>query len=121
MIYCYVDESIHDSCGFVATAFVFAEENFEKTVEEVLLEAGLSPPSEEFKSSARMDSDSKMKLARDGLLDLAGKARVAEFLVHLTEQRLVKILFRPFSLWLFAMVSIRQRCRCIVMKKFFLR
>jgi hypothetical protein len=79
MIYCYVDESIHDSCGFVATAFVFAEENFEKTVEEVLLEAGLSPPSEEFKSSARMDSDSRMKLARDGLLDLAGKARVAVF------------------------------------------
>jgi hypothetical protein len=79
MIYCYVDESIHDSCGFVATAFVFAEENFEKTVEEVLLEAGLSPPSEEFKSSARMDSDSRMKLARAGLLDLAGKARVAVF------------------------------------------
>lgn len=79
MIYSYVDESIHDSCGFVATAFVFAEENFEKSVEEVLLEAGLSPPSEEFKSSARMDSDSRMKLARDGLLDLAGKARVAVF------------------------------------------
>jgi hypothetical protein len=80
MIHCYVDESIHDSCGFVATAFVFAEEGFEKAVEGVLREAGLSPPSEEFKSSARMDSDSRMQIARSGLLGLAGsKTKVAVF------------------------------------------
>lgn len=80
MIHCYVDESIHDSCGFVATAFVFTADSFEKNVEEVLRGAGLSPPSEEFKSSARMDSDSRMQLARSGLLALAGsKARVAVF------------------------------------------
>lgn len=80
MIYCYVDESIHDSCGFVATSFVFAEENFEKTVEEVLREAGFSPPSQEFKSSARMDLNPNMQLARNGLLALAGsKAKIAVF------------------------------------------
>ena len=80
MIHCYVDESIHDSCGFVATSFVFAEESFEKTVEKVLRHAGLSPPSQEFKSSARMDSNSNMQLARNGLLALAGsKAKVAVF------------------------------------------
>lgn len=80
MIHCYVDESIHDSCGFVATAFVFGGEGFEKTVEEVLKDAGLSPPSEEFKSSARMDSDPRMQLARNGLLALAGsRAKVAVF------------------------------------------
>lgn len=80
MIHCYVDESIHDSCGFVATSFVFAGESFEKTVQEVLRDAGLSPPSQEFKSSARMDSNSNMQLARNGLLALAGsKAKVAVF------------------------------------------
>lgn len=80
MIQCYVDESIHDSWGFVATAFVFAESGFEKTVDEVLRDAGISLPSEEFKSSARMDSDPKMQAARDGLLALAGsKAKVAVF------------------------------------------
>jgi hypothetical protein len=79
MIHCYVDESIHDSCGFVATAFVFAGEDFERTVEKVLRDAGLSPP-EEFKSSARMDSNSIMQLARSGLLSLAGsKAKIAVF------------------------------------------
>jgi hypothetical protein len=80
MIHCYVDESIHHSCGFVATSFVFAGESFEKTVQEVLRDAGLSPPSQEFKSSARMDSNSNMQLARNGLLALAGsKAKVAVF------------------------------------------
>jgi hypothetical protein len=80
MIHCYIDESIHDSCGFVATSFVFAGESFEKTVEEVLRDAGLSPPSQEFKSSARMDLDSNMQLARNGLLALSGsKAKVAVF------------------------------------------
>ena len=80
MINCYVDESIHDSCGFVATAFVFGRDGFEKTVEEVLKKPGLSPPSEEFKSSARMDSDPRMQLARNGLLALAGsKVKVAVF------------------------------------------
>ncbi len=80
MIQCYIDESIHDSCGFVATAFVFAEDGFEKIVEEALRDAGLSPPSEEFKSSARMDSDSRMQAARNRMLALAGsKAKVAVF------------------------------------------
>lgn len=80
MIHCYVDESIHDSCGFVATSFVFAAESFEKTVEEVLQNAGLSPPSQEFKSSARMDTNSNMQLVRNGLLALASsKAKVAVF------------------------------------------
>ena len=80
MIHCYVDESIHDSCGFVATSFVFAGQGFERTVEEVLRDSGLSPPSQEFKSSARMDSNSNMQLARNGLLTLAGsEAKVAIF------------------------------------------
>jgi hypothetical protein len=80
MMHCYVDESVHDSCGFVAMAFIFAGESFEKTVEKALREAGLSPSSDEFKSSARMDSDPRMQLARNGLLALAGsKAKVAVF------------------------------------------
>lgn len=84
MIQCYIDESIHDSCGFVATAFVFAEDGFEKIVEEALRDAGLSPPSEEFKSSARMDSDSRMQAARNRMLALAGsKAKVGRILWYL--------------------------------------
>lgn len=84
MIQCYIDESIHDSCGFVATAFVFAEDGFEKIVEEALRDAGLSPPSEEFKSSAPMDSDSRMQAARNRMLALAGsKAKVGRILWYL--------------------------------------
>lgn len=80
MIHCYVDESIHDSCGFVATSFVFAEESFEMAVEKVLRDAGLLPPLHEFKSSTRMDSNYSMQLARSGLLALASsKAKVAVF------------------------------------------
>jgi hypothetical protein len=77
---CYVDESIHAESGFVATAFVFSGDSFEQTVLTILKDAGLSPPREEYKSSARMDSNSNMRSARDRLLALAAaKAKIAVF------------------------------------------
>lgn len=67
---CYVDESIHSSLGVVVTAMVFADSDFEGKVLEVLLAAGLKPPAEEYKSSARMDMDPRMSEARASLLRL---------------------------------------------------
>lgn len=80
MTQCYVDESIHSASGFVATAFIFATGPFDQTVEKALRDADLRPPTEEFKSSARMDSNPKMRTARERLLAIAGsKAQVAIF------------------------------------------
>lgn len=77
---CYVDESIQSSCGFVATAFVFAEGHFTQLVAEALSKAGLTPQKDEFRSSARMDTNPKMRVARNSLLSLANsKAKVAVF------------------------------------------
>lgn len=77
---CYIDESIHSSCGFVATAFVLAAGPFGQTVAEALRKAGLTPGKDEFKSGTRMDSNPKMKSARGSLLALASsKVRVAVF------------------------------------------
>jgi hypothetical protein len=76
--HCYVDESVHARSGFVASAFVFAEGDFERHVEHVLLGAGISPREEELKSSVRMDTNPAMRAARDAILSLAGsKTRVA--------------------------------------------
>jgi hypothetical protein len=76
--HCYVDESVHAALGFVASAFVFTEGDFESQVEHALLEAGLNPHEEEIKSSARMDTIPAMRAARDAILDLAGsKTRIA--------------------------------------------
>lgn len=76
--HCYVDESVHGTSGFVASAFVFTELDFERHVEQALLEAGFSPHEEELKSSARMDTNPTMRAARDALLCLAGsKTRIA--------------------------------------------
>lgn len=92
MIHCYVDESIHNECGFVSTAFIFGNEGFEKNVEEVLRKAGLDPFSEEFKSCARMDSDPRMQAARLGLLSLAGsKSKIAAFFGPFTRATLGKL------------------------------
>jgi hypothetical protein len=77
---CFVDESVQSSCGFVVTAFVFASGRFDRAVENALRQAGLTPYKDEFKSSARMDTNPRMRAARERLLGLAGsKARVAVF------------------------------------------
>ena len=72
LTHCYVDESIYDSVGIVVTAFVFANLEFSNAVVEALKDAGLNPPEDEFKSSARMEADERMRDARDRLIFLAG-------------------------------------------------
>ena len=77
---CYIDESVHNGAGFVVTAFVFASGGFERAVASTLRGVGLRPGEDEFKSSARMDTNPKMREAREALLSLAGsKTRVAVF------------------------------------------
>ena len=78
---CYIDESIHTKAGFVVTAFIFASGRFDRDVAKVLSSSGLTPRQDEFKSSFRMDSNPKMRAAREGLLSLAGSgARVAVYI-----------------------------------------
>jgi len=86
---CFVDESIYDELGIVVTAFVFAGPNFEEQVRKELKEAGIDTPYEEFKSSARMDTDHRMPIARDKLLKLAGtSAKIAVFFGPFNRSRL---------------------------------
>ena len=63
---CFVDESVQAACGFVVTAFVFASGRFDRQVARVLQQAGLAPHKDEYKSSARMDSNPRIRTARDG-------------------------------------------------------
>jgi hypothetical protein len=74
LTHCYVDESVHGESGFVATAFVFGDSSLEGAVARTLSGAGLSPEKQELKSSARMDSDPRMRAARDAILGLAGSS-----------------------------------------------
>lgn len=78
--HCYIDESIHDSVGVVVTAFIFTDGTFSDAVTEALQKAGLNPPQDEFKSSARMDANEKMRKGRENLLALASsKSKIAVF------------------------------------------
>ncbi len=78
--HCFVDESIHDSVGIIVTAFIFTDESFGNAVTESLQNAGLNPPKDEFKSSLRMDTNEKMRKARENLLELAAsKSKIAVF------------------------------------------
>lgn len=75
---CFLDESIYDSRGFVVTAMVFANSDFESKVLAALLAAGLQPPAEEYKSGVRMNADPRMGQARASLLRLVNEcAKVA--------------------------------------------
>ncbi len=76
--HCYVDESIHDSHGFVVSALVFADSRFDDKVAEALRASGLRLPDEEYKSSVRMDTDPRMQEARGSLIHVLNtSARVA--------------------------------------------
>ena len=86
---CFVDESIYDDLGIVVTAFVFADEKFEAQVVAALRDSGIDSPREEFKSSARMDSDRRMPIARDSLMALAdGTSRIAVYFGPFSRPRL---------------------------------
>jgi hypothetical protein len=86
---CFVDESIYDDLGIVVTAFVFTGNKFETRVANALADAGINSPHEEFKSSARMDTDPRMPRARDSLLDIAGSAaKIAVFVGPFSRPRL---------------------------------
>src|ERR1017187_1285230 len=88
-ICCFVDESIQESLGFVVTAFVFASNSFEDSVEQILRKIGISSPEEEFKSSARMDVNPQMRSARDALMSLAAaSAQLAVFFGPFDRQHL---------------------------------
>jgi hypothetical protein len=76
--HCFVDESIHEAAGFAVTSMVFADQHFQDRVSEALCEAGISVREEEYKSSARMDKDARMRSARRAIMQLvSAAARVA--------------------------------------------
>jgi len=78
--HCFIDESIYDSVGIVVTAFIFTDDIFSEDVTEALRKAGFNPPQDEFKSSARMDTNEKMRKGRENILALAGnKSKIAVF------------------------------------------
>jgi hypothetical protein len=71
--HCYIDESIHETLGFVALAYVFAAEDLNDSVAAALAASGIDPEREEFKSGARMVDNLRMRTARDALLDVINK------------------------------------------------
>ncbi len=86
---CFVDESIYDDLSMAATAFVFTGSDFEAQVTKALTAAGIDSPREEFKSSARMDLDPRMPIARDHLLSLAARrSKIAVFFGPFSRPRL---------------------------------
>ncbi len=89
MNHCFVDESIYDTLGIVVTAFVFSDSCFESLVTAALSESGIDTPREEYKSYARMDTDQRMPIARERILNLAGsKSKIAVFFGPFSRPRL---------------------------------
>lgn len=68
---CYIDESVHMGHNFVVSAFVFTSGHTDLRVSRVLMDAGLKPGVDEFKSGARMTGSPTMQRAREGMLSLA--------------------------------------------------
>jgi hypothetical protein len=68
---CYIDESVHQGHRFVVSAFVFTSGRTDLRVSRVLMDAGLKPGVDEFKSGARMTGNPTMQRARHGMLSMA--------------------------------------------------
>lgn len=96
--HCYIDESIHDLVGVVVTAFIFTNDTFSDAVTKALQKAGLNPPQDEFKSSARMDKNEKMRKGRENLLKLAGSnSKIAVFFGPFHRPNLGRQTFQAFQ------------------------
>lgn len=86
---CYVDESVHNSVGVFVSAFVFVNESLDDQVRSALSDSGFDPEREEFKSSSRMDSDSRLQLVRKKLMNIAGSnSKIAVFFGPFSRKRL---------------------------------
>lgn len=95
---CYIDESIHNSVGVVVTAFIFTDDTFCDDVIETLQKSGLNPPQDEFKSSARMDTNEKLRKCRDRLLSLAdSRSNIAVFFGPFNRQHLGRQTFQALQ------------------------
>lgn len=69
--HCYIDESVHEKCDFFALALVFGNSDLEKHITLEWNRVGFDFTKSELKSSARMDTDPKMRLARDRAREVA--------------------------------------------------
>jgi hypothetical protein len=74
----YVDESIQESLGYIATAIAYCEVNPAPLVASALLRAGLNPNVDEYKSGVRMQSAPALRMLRDEIVAIArDHARIA--------------------------------------------
>ena len=69
----YFDESIHQRGKFALGSFVYSETSLDCSVINALLESGLIPGVDEFKSGARMDRNPKQSRARELLKEVIHK------------------------------------------------
>src|SRR5713226_8615152 len=69
----YFDESIHPRGKFALGCFVYSETPLDSAVSGALLESGLIPRVDEFKSGARMDKNPKQVRARELLKEIVYK------------------------------------------------
>src|SRR5258708_27278197 len=67
MGYFHFDESVHTTANFTLGAFVYSEEPLDTLVAEALLQSGLIPGVDEFKSRVRMDRNPEFAQARERL------------------------------------------------------
>lgn len=76
MPYFYFDESLHPTADFIIGAFVGSREDKTVPVQRALVEAGLRPGVDEYKSGVRMQDNPSMRKARDLFHDVLSDCRI---------------------------------------------
>jgi hypothetical protein len=86
----FFDESIHERAGLILGAFVYAPRSVADLVNRALQKCGLSPGTDEFKSSARMDNSPKLIRLRGYLLHIVShETRIAVLICPAVERSLL--------------------------------
>ena len=73
MGFLYFDDSKHPECGFALGVFVFCDEDPSELINSELLQSGLKPGEDEFKSSALMSQNQRLTRLRGRLRTLLVK------------------------------------------------
>jgi hypothetical protein len=73
----YFDDSKHPEAGFYLGAFIYSEKDLNETINQFILQAGLDPTTDEFKSGLRMDQNPEQKELRKYLKRLIHDVKIS--------------------------------------------
>lgn len=83
----YVDESIQHELGYICVAFAYCESSPDEAISSALIDAGLTPGVDEYKSGARMAESAALHSLRERIAwTVLEQCKLGVYIAHVSER-----------------------------------